>query len=282
MTCIGVVSPGAMGSAIGRGYAEAGARVVATASGRSERTRELAHRLELLPGLEEVVAAADVVLSIVPPAEALAVAAAVAGAASAQGVAPLFADLNAVAPATMERIAAAVAPLRLVDGSISGGPPNKGSARVYLSGPQAQELASIPHPRLDVRVVSPDLGAASAVKMCTASVYKGVSAILVQALRTAHSEGVLAWVVDDLQAGYPELMRDLAPRLASTASKAHRFVGEMREIAATQAAQGLPPDLFEAMATTYAGIATTPLGHRTPEQARDLALLDEVLDMLRT
>ena len=37
-----------MGSALGRAWAAGGARVVATVDGRSERTRELAHGLELL------------------------------------------------------------------------------------------------------------------------------------------------------------------------------------------------------------------------------------------
>ena len=64
-------------------------------AGRSERTARLAREagLELLPGLDEVVAEADIVLSIVPPAEADAVAAALAGA-------RLVADLNAVSPET--------------------------------------------------------------------------------------------------------------------------------------------------------------------------------------
>ena len=45
-----------------------GARVVATVDGRSERTRRLAHGLELLPSLAEVVAASDLVVSVCPPA----------------------------------------------------------------------------------------------------------------------------------------------------------------------------------------------------------------------
>ena len=56
MTVIGIVSPGAMGSALGRAWAAGGARVVATVDGRSARTRRLAHGLELLPTLADVVA----------------------------------------------------------------------------------------------------------------------------------------------------------------------------------------------------------------------------------
>ena len=82
MATVGIVSPGAMGSAVGRALLRGGARVVATVAGRSERTARLAEGLELLPALDAVVAEADVVLSIVPPAEAPAVAAPVRGAGS--------------------------------------------------------------------------------------------------------------------------------------------------------------------------------------------------------
>ena len=57
MITVGVVSPGAMGSALGRALVTGGARVVATVEGRSARTARLAERIELLPGLDDVAAA---------------------------------------------------------------------------------------------------------------------------------------------------------------------------------------------------------------------------------
>jgi len=266
-----------MGSALGRGYAEGGARVVATVAGRSARTRELATGIELLPSLEDVVAVADVVISIVPPGEAERVALSVASAVKVTGSQPLYADFNAISPGLATKLAAALTPLRFVDGSISGGPPNVPGTRLYLSGPDADEVAALHHPRLDVRQVAGPVGTASAVKMSTASVYKGTSALIMQALRAAQSNGVLDEVVDDLTSGYPELMRNVAPRLASTASKAHRFVGEMHEIAITQHDAGLTPDLFTSIATVFDEVATTPLGQRTPEESRDLRDLLSVL-----
>ena len=76
---------------------------VATLAGRSERTARLADgaaALELLPDLAAVVRKADIVLSIVPPEAAESVAADIAEEAKREGVRPLMADLNAVAPAT--------------------------------------------------------------------------------------------------------------------------------------------------------------------------------------
>jgi hypothetical protein len=55
----------------------------------------------------------------------------------------------------------------------------------------------------------------------------------------------------------------------------------MHEIAASQAAAGLTPDLFEAMAEVYATLAETRLAAAIPEDVpRDPALAD-VLDGLR-
>jgi 3-hydroxyisobutyrate dehydrogenase-like beta-hydroxyacid dehydrogenase len=279
---VGVVSPGAMGSAVADALVRGGARVVATLDGRSERTAGLADRargLELAPDLASVVRAADVVLSIVPPGEARAVAAAVARAAEDQNVAPLFADLNAIAPATVRSLERSG--LDLVDGSISGPPPwTPGTTRVYLSGSRAHELAALPFEGVELLVVGDEVGAASAVKMSTASVYKGTSAVLAQALLAAYANGVLDHVLADLAAGAPETVARAERRVAVAATKAERYVDEMREISATQQAAGLPA-LFDAMAEVYERLARTPLAQRAPEDvATELALTD-VLDELR-
>jgi 3-hydroxyisobutyrate dehydrogenase-like beta-hydroxyacid dehydrogenase len=253
MTTVGIVSPGAMGSAVGNALLRGGARVVSTVAGRSGRTVALARRaqLELLPGLDAVVREADVVLSIVPPAEAEVVAATLAGA-------RLLADLNAIAPATASRISPQA------DGSISGGPPwQAGTTTIYLSGPRAHQVAALPFEGVEVVIVGAEAGAASAVKMSTASVYKGSTALLTQALRAAEHYGVLEHVLDDLG----DLAKQAGRRIARAAAKSERFVGEMREIAAAQEAAGLTPALFEAMAEVYAELARTPLGQVAPEDA---------------
>lgn len=282
---IGIVSPGAMGSAVGRALAGSGNAAVATVAGRSERTRRLAESagLDLRPVLADVVGAADVVLSIVPPGEARAAAYAIAAAAHETGARPLVADLNAIAPATVRAIDTEMreAGLNLIDGSISGPPPRAGTeTRIYLSGPRAHEVAALAAENVSFRVVGAEVGAASAVKMSTASVYKGTGALLVQALVTAHANGVLEHVVDDLRASSPELVDGVERALQSAASKAHRYVAEMEEIAATQAAAGLTPALFEAIAETCRRLARSPLGQTPPEEVDPSLPLVDVLDSL--
>jgi 3-hydroxyisobutyrate dehydrogenase-like beta-hydroxyacid dehydrogenase len=282
---VGLVGAGAMGSAVGAAYAAGGARVVTTLDGRSERTRRLAAAsgIDLLPDLDQVIRAADIVLSIVPPERAAAVARDLAAASVRTGSDPLVADLNAVSPRTMHALAALLGDsgLELVDGSISGGPPRpESSTRIYLSGRRAAELAALPAPGIDARVVGAAVGTASAVKMCTASVYKGTIGLVAHALLTAHANGVLSHVLDDLREGYPELVARAPVSIARAAAKSERFVAEMREIVDTQRAAGLPADLFEGFAEVYAALARTPLAREAPEAIDGSISLDEVLAAL--
>jgi hypothetical protein len=116
--------------------------------------------------------------------------------------------------------------------------------------------------------------------MSTASVYKGSTAILAQALLSAAHFGVLEHVLGDLRLGAPELVARVERRLASSATKAHRYVGEMHEIASTQAAAGLERSLFEAMAQVYAQIAETRLARGNPEDLPEELSLGDVLGRL--
>ena len=275
-----------MGSAMAAALVRGGSRVVATVAGRTERTTRLADRagLDLLADLATVVREADVVLSIVPPEAAELVVADISETARLERVRPLIADLNAVSPATAGRMAtlASGAGCDLVDGSISGPPPSSaGATRLYLSGPRADEIAGLPFEGVDRIVVGDEVGAASAVKMSTASIYKGSAAVLLQALRAARANGVLDHVLADLEAASPELVANVERRLASAAAKSGRYVGEMREIAASQAAVGLTPSLFEAMAEVYGAISETRLAQGNPEDVRADVSLADVLDGLR-
>lgn len=281
MTVVGIVSPGAMGSAVGRVLAAGGQRVVATTAGRSARTRRLAAGLELLPSLGDVVAAADVLLSIVPPGEAAHVARLVADSAGRGAVRPLVCELNAVSPQTVTAIAAVLADaeLELVDGSISGPPPNRpDTTTVFLSGPAAAWVARLAAPGLELRVVGDAVGLASAVKMCTASVYKGQTILLAQALRAAASYGVLDAVVDDIRRNDPELAGGAARALHRLAAKSARYAPELREIASAQETAGLSADVFAALAAVTEGIARGPLAAvATPEDQTDGADLEGIL-----
>jgi 3-hydroxyisobutyrate dehydrogenase-like beta-hydroxyacid dehydrogenase len=276
-----------MGSAMGASWLAGGADVVTCVDGRSARTRALAEQagLRTVPRLAEVTGA-DLVVSVVPPGEAPAAARSIAEAARSAGTTPLVADLNAIAPSTAARIEETVrqAGLDFVDGSISGPPPGprrQRSTRLYLSGERAAEIGAIANPWTETFVLSGEAGQASALKMCTASVYKGTNALIMQALLTAAANDVVDEVLADFSRTWPDQVPGWPLDIALAASKAARYVGEMREIALAQAAAGLPAELFEGVAAAFERASETKLGQTDPEDVPRTVSLPEVLDALR-
>jgi 3-hydroxyisobutyrate dehydrogenase-like beta-hydroxyacid dehydrogenase len=151
---------------------------------------------------------------------------------------------------------------------------------LYLSGERTGVLADLPGDGLRIRVVGDRVGTASAVKMCTASVYKGTTAVWAQALQTAYALGVLDVVLDDLREEHPEEVERAGRRISVSTSKAARFVGEMEQIATTQRAAGASGELFDGMAAVYRRLATTDLAALSPEEAAALTELEAVLGRL--
>jgi 3-hydroxyisobutyrate dehydrogenase-like beta-hydroxyacid dehydrogenase len=279
---VGIVSAGAMGSALGARLRAGGVRVIVALDGRSARTRRLAAEagLEDVGALASLLREAEVLLSVVPPEAAVRLAAAIAEAAA--GASPVVADLNAVSPGSAREIASLLgaAGIEAVDGAISGPPPvAPGTTRIYLSGRRAAAVAALPLEGVERVVVGDEPGLASAVKMCTASVYKGRVALLAQALRTARAHGVVEHVLDDLvDSGLAD--RDhTGATLARASTKAWRYVAEMEEIAATQSEAGLTPDLFRALAVVYADLAERAVAV-APEDVEGDITLETVLDRL--
>lgn len=268
-----------MGSAVAATLGDHGVAVRTCLAGRSARTRGLAERdgLEVTPTLSELVLASDVFMSIVPPASALDVARAVAAAIRATGAHPLYVDCNAVAPSTVRSVAAIVGG-EVVDVGIIGSPPGaQGTTRFYASGAQAERLEL---PGLDVRAIGAEVGTASALKMCYAALTKGFTALATELLVAAQLLGVeeqLAKELTDSQFRHREIMARQIPRMPTVA---HRWVGEMEEIAKTFAELGLTPRILEGAADLYRFAAASPVGAERPE-TRDLRRgLDETIDAL--
>ncbi|MCU7727921.1 NAD(P)-binding domain-containing protein [Actinoplanes sp. KI2] len=263
MTVVGLVGAGHMGSGLGWALREGGHDVVTSLAGRSARTAGLAREagLRIVARPADVLAEADVVLVVTPPGAAVDAAREIA--ATTGTGRPLVVDLNAISPATATTAAELLtaAGFDFVDGSISGPPPTvRPGARLYLSGTRAAEVAALRWTHARPVVVGDRVGAASAVKMSTASVYKGLMGLLTQAIRAAGAYDVLEPVMADLGESF-----GTPYEVALAATKAHRYVAEMAEIARSQAAAGLTPALFEAFAEIWAEIADRPLADGRPE-----------------
>jgi len=238
---VGLLHPGEMGAAVGAVLRGQGVRVVWASEGRSEETRARAEAA----GLEDAgkvveVAHSDVVFSICPPHAALEVA-------RSAEFAGVYVDANAVSPATAREVAEAVG--EFVDGGIVGSPPREpGTARLYLSGDRASEVAELfAGSALDARVVSN----ASAVKMAYAAWTKGTAAMLLAIRELARREGVEDTLLAEWDLSVPELRERYERARRSAEAKGWRWVGEMEEIAATFEADGLPGGFHRAAAEVY-------------------------------
>lgn len=291
MPTLAVLSAGDMGHAVGRVARDRGCRVVTSLAGRSDRTRALAGEAGIEDGgdLASVASAADIVLSILPPAEAPALARAVAGC-GVSGHDRIFVDCNAIAPATALAVGDIVrdAGFAFVDGGIVGRPPTAPPpTRLYVSGPEAGRLAFLEDDRLTVHDLGPEPGRASALKMCYAALTKGSWTLFAALSTAAHRLGV-AETLDrefaESQAAMHERQRAMLPRLPLDAG---RWIGEMEEIAATLDAAGLPDGFHRAAAEMFRLLDGTPFAaesrqdwdrDRTPEQT--VAAVSDVIDSL--
>jgi hypothetical protein len=95
---IAIQSPGAMGSAISVRLVEHGARVVTSLDGRSAATLERARAAGMEDVPPETITTADLILSIVPPGEAVALAKRLVPRLSESSHKPVFIDCNALSP----------------------------------------------------------------------------------------------------------------------------------------------------------------------------------------
>jgi 3-hydroxyisobutyrate dehydrogenase-like beta-hydroxyacid dehydrogenase len=259
-TTVAIVATGEMGAGIGGTLVRSGLRVITSLTGRSEESRKRAGEagIEDVDSDETLIAEADLFLSVVPPARAIELAVRIA--AAARGRRPLaYLDCNAIAPQTMARIAATLASagISAIDGGIVGPAPEPGKAqpRLYVSGPDIAPALALKEHGLDVRPAGERIGDASAVKLCYAALTKGTAGLFIELSAAAAHYGVEAVLEAEMLASQKTLYERLGAQLPETFGKAHRFVGEMREMATAFGACGLPPTIFEGLADLYEIVA---------------------------
>jgi 3-hydroxyisobutyrate dehydrogenase-like beta-hydroxyacid dehydrogenase len=255
---IGLVGVGAMGAGIGGSLVSAGSRVVSVLADRStaSRARAVAQGIEEVDDLGAVMARTRILLSIVPPGVASAVADGAARAATAIGAeGRIFVDCNAISPGRSRQIAGAVraAGMSYVDGGLIGAPPSPGRpTALYLSGEGGDVVAdALRTPEIRAEWLGPEpAAAASALKMSYAAWTKGLNALALSIRALARAEGVDEALVAEWQRSQPAALAAV-DRAPATAAKAWRWVAEMREIATSLDEAGLPDGAFLSAAEVY-------------------------------
>lgn len=268
---VALMSPGDMGHSVGALLKRHGARVVSALDGRSQRTVDLAIAAGIEPMASDVdmIETSDLLLSIVAPAGAEALASRLAKAISAAKSPIVYVDCNAVAPATTAQIGEVIEQVggQFVDAGIVGPPPREDSraTRFYASGTHADSLARLNDFGLDVRVIGERIGDASALKMCYAALNKGTIALMTGISVMAERLGVEAPFDQELQLSQDAVRQRMHRQVPGMVPKAHRWIGEMEEIAKTFSAADLTPAVFEGIADIYRLVAEHPIADASPE-----------------
>jgi 3-hydroxyisobutyrate dehydrogenase-like beta-hydroxyacid dehydrogenase len=264
-----------MGISVAASAANSGHTVYWVSEGRGAQTQARAakHGLHDAGTLAQLCEVCDLILSVCPPHAAEEVAESVA----AQGFTGLYVDANAIAPqrtqAIGQRITAAGA--SFVDGGIIGGPAwQPGKTWLYLSGPEAATVADcFAAGPLETAVMGPEIGQASALKMCYAAYTKGTIALLTAVMGAAEQLGVRAALEAEWARGGSSFAQENQRKVREVTAKAWRFVGEMEEIAATFASAGMPDGFHLAAAEIYTRLADFKDAPATPPLADVLAQL---------
>jgi hypothetical protein len=105
--------------------------------------------------------------------------------------------------------------------------------------------------------------------MCYAALTKGTTALMTELAVAAERLGVAAVLRQELAESQQGTLERMANAVPAMVPKAHRWVGEMEEIADTFAACGLTPKTYLGAAEIYDFVARTALGRIAPEQWRE-------------
>ena len=288
---IAIISPGNMGSGVGKFLVEGGFEVIAPLNDRSDFTRFRAEKLGInnVGSIEEAVEGADIILSILDPGKAIEVAKSAASAIQRFGYSKIYADCNATSPntaITISEIIEAAGGIFVDVGIIGGTPTRKDNFPTFFSsGPQASVLDILDGHGVRVKNLGSEVGQGSAIKICNGAWNKGAFALYTAVMLAAEKYGftrVLRERLPNSQAGTVEKIDAALNRLPSLSG---RYIGEMEQVSETYAGIGIPAGFHEGAAEIFRMLNTTSLGterRETIDPDRDplevLAKLIEELD----
>ena len=281
---VGILSTGEMGAATGNVLRDGGLDVVTNLEGRSDLTRARAAEAGIrdVGTTDEVVRQSDLLLSVLVPAEAVALGEQVSEAMRQTGATPVYAECNAIAPQTVERVATLImgAGATFIDAGIIGSPPSPGGrgARFYCSGPDTSAFEALTEHGLNVRRAGPGIGQASGLKMVYAASTKGTYALWTELLVAARAMELDDALLAEFATGDSTVSDKVLGSIPGTPRRVRRWVGEMEEIALTFGSLGMTSKLMEGAAEMFRLVGGTPLGDQTTRDPDPE--LDTILDVL--
>jgi putative dehydrogenase len=257
---VAIVAPGNMGAGVAQRLHEHGVKVVTLLTGRSRASVKRAQGAGMVGVSAEALVDVDLLLSILPPANALSFAEQTAFALKSARRKPVFVDCNAVNPATVRHIHAVITATgtEFIDAGIIGFPPvpgTKAGPHIYASGEHAAKLQVLSDCGLDVRLLEGPVGAASALKMAYAGISKGHIAIFAAMVLAASRSGSAEALRKELAETDAALLASMAQRLPRMLTKAWRWAPEMREIAEFAREDPVASEIWTSIAQLYERLA---------------------------
>jgi 3-hydroxyisobutyrate dehydrogenase-like beta-hydroxyacid dehydrogenase len=255
---LGFVGFGEAGYHIAKGLRDAGLTGISAydvhthTPGRGEKIRDRAKDagVTLCESNEHLASAANVLLSTVTANMALE---------AAQKNIPhlaerhLYADLNSISPGLKQSIARLVEAqgARFVEIAIMSPVPQHGHrVPMFLGGAHAKALVDLLAPLgMNLEIVSDQVGAASAIKMCRSIVVKGLEALLLECVLGAVPYGADERVFATLDETMPGMdWKKLASYMVGRVIEhGERRARELEEVAVTLRAIGVEPVMTEAI-----------------------------------
>lgn len=272
---IGIMSIGEMGFHWAKLLTGHGVQVLTYDKDRGETSRKRAENagVKSLPSMEHLVDEAEIIVSIVIPSAAKAVAEKVAeavGKAGRKGL--LMLDANAISPMTAEEIAGALAPsgVNFVDGCIIGAASRMGKGTlVYVSGPEAARIRALESFDIPVRVLGPNTSQASAFKVVYAGLTKGLQGLFCELLMGAQRYGLLEEIRAQYDESFPGLLEKVSGSIVGLRIHAARRAEEMDELKRTFNHYGMNAYMAPAVQQVLESIAALDTGSASASGTRD-------------
>jgi 3-hydroxyisobutyrate dehydrogenase-like beta-hydroxyacid dehydrogenase len=201
---LGLVGYGEIGSTLGQGLREAGLQRIASYDKYAFdgpysaliQARAAAAGVTLVGSPEQLVEAADLIVSVTPGSASLESAEAFAPHLTGQHV---FIDIASATPKLKQGVADRLSGTNalLADGSIMGTPKDGFAMPILASGPAAERVRDALVPwGMRIEAVGDVLGTASGIKIIRSVLIKGIEALLDEMLLTARAYGIDDTVLD--------------------------------------------------------------------------------------
>lgn len=181
-------------------------------------------------------------------------------------------------------------PIAFLDGGIIGPPPRPKASdsstetassstpewtlpSLVMSGPHVHtHLPAALRKTLNITILDHNIGTASTLKSCFASMTKGMTALATISFATAQQANVLPHLTSHLEKYSPKLLEQARGSMSTMPPKAYRWVEEMRQIGSTFATEGgldCGEEVFKGIAELYRFVAEdTVLGEERTESRK--------------